>query len=335
MKKSFNFQIILIVFLIGIAIFGFLISKKNSNNGELNGTQTWAIVSGVTSLQEAEQKQLQEKVDRYTAYNGAVDTLDIAACEKIVGDDILKTECIDNVYSALSSREKNVTFCEKIQDVTIKAHCMNSFIYDTAIASGKQLDCDKIVGDSDLKEACTKNIVFAQIENQSFSGTISTCESLTWVDKEYCINRIKKDSDVDLLQQGTNTKNISICGQIKDTSMKNTCTDTVYMTLAIEKQDGLLCAKIIDTLRRTNCNTQFARVNDANILQKAIAGNNLSMCKTIVTLDMRTKCTDTLLLKQWVTNKNVATCNKISDTSTKKQCNDAVKLILEQINKQK
>lgn len=80
--------------------------------------------------------------------------------------------------------------------------------------------------------------------------------------------------------------------------MKNTCTDTVYMTLAMEKQDGSLCAKIIDTLRRTNCNTQFARVNDANILQKAIAGNNLSMCKTIVTLDMRTKCTDTLLLKQ-------------------------------------
>lgn len=179
MKKPSTLQIILIVLFIGIILFGFFISKKNSNSGESNGTQTGSTMSGVTSLQEAEQKQLQEKTDRYNAYNSAVDTLDVAACEKIVGDDKFKTECIDNVYSALSSREKNISFCEKIQDVTIKAHCMNSFIYETAITSGKQLDCDKIIGDSDLKKACTKNIVFAQIENQSFSGTISTCESLT------------------------------------------------------------------------------------------------------------------------------------------------------------
>ncbi|MDP2103446.1 MAG: hypothetical protein Q8K26_00825, partial [Candidatus Gracilibacteria bacterium] len=281
MRKLSTLQIILIVLFVGIIIFGFFISRKKSNI-DTNKTQTGATMLGTTSLQEAEQKQLQEKTDMYIIYNNAVDTLDVAACEKIAGDDKLKTECTDNVYSALASREKNITFCEKIQDTTIKAHCMNSFIYDTAIASGKQSDCGKITGDSDLKKACEKNIVFAQIEDQSFSGTISTCESLTGVDKDYCVNRIKKDTDIDLLQKGTNTQDLSICGQIRDITMKNTCTDTVYMALAMKKQDGLLCAKIVDAGRRANCNTQFARVNDANILQKAITGNNLPMCKTII-----------------------------------------------------
>lgn len=39
-------------------------------------------------------------MDDYALYNGAVDTLDIAACEKIIGNDKLKNECTDNVYAA-------------------------------------------------------------------------------------------------------------------------------------------------------------------------------------------------------------------------------------------
>ena len=186
--------------------------------------------------------------------------------------------CMDNVYLALSSKEKNKTFCEKIQDITIKAHCMNSFMYEMAIISGKKSNCEKIIRDNDLKIACTKNIVFTQIESQSFSGTITICNNLTGTDKDYCINRINKSSDINLLQLGTNTKNINVCAQIKDINMKNTCNDTVYMTMAIEKKDGSICTKIVDMSRKTNCMTQFARVNDATLLQKAISENNISIC---------------------------------------------------------
>lgn len=111
--------------------------------------------------------------------------------------------------------------------------------------------------------ACTKNIVFAKIENQSFSGTIDTCATLAGADKDYCINRIKKDSDIDLLQKGTNTKDINSCNAIKDQTMKTTCSDTVYMTTALEKKDGALCSKIIDPTRKTTCLSQFVKVADA------------------------------------------------------------------------
>lgn len=337
MKKYSILQTILVIVVIGIlAILLFVFIKKigkwetNEKQVELTNSGVW--ISGANSLQEAEQKQVQDKIEMYNIYNNAVDKLDITVCDKIT-DEKLKTKCMDNVYSALSTKEKNETLCEKIQDMTIKVHCINSYVYEIAIASGKQSDCNKISGDNDLKRACTKNVIFSQIESQSFSGKTNVCESLGGDDKNYCINRINKSSDIDLLQLWTNTKNINICGQIKDISMKNTCSDTVYIALAMEKQDGSICNKIIDSNRKTNCLTQFARVNDASILQKAITKNNLSLCTTITTPDLRTKCSDTLLLKLWVVNKDIATCTKIIDTSTKKQCNDSVNLILKQLNK--
>ena len=256
------------------------------------------VSTTTTSLYETEQKQLQKKMDDYTIYNGAIDTLDITVCEKIIGNDALKTECLDNVYSAKASKEKNVALCDKIQDTSTKARCTSGFAYDSAIASGKQSDCDKIIGNSDLKNACMKNIVFAKIEDQSFSGTVDACQVLVGADKDYCVNRIKKDGDIDLLQKGTSLKDMNICGQIKDLNMKNTCSDTVYMTSALEKQDGSLCAKIVDVGRKTNCVTQFARVADAAFLQNALIQNNLALCTKIMTPDLKTKCTDTLLLKQ-------------------------------------
>lgn len=274
-------------------------------------------------------------MEDYALYNDAVDTLDITVCEKIIDNDTLKMECSDNVYSAQASKEKDVALCEKIQDTAVKSRCTSSFAYDSAITSLKQSDCDKIVGDSDLKNACMKNVVFAKIEDASFFGTVDACASLSGADKDYCTNRIEKDADIDLLQKGTTTKDIKVCGQIQDISMKNTCSDTVYMTLAMEKQDGSLCAKIVDTTRKGSCMTQFARMNDINLLEKALAENNLLLCASIITLDLKTKCTDTLLLKAGVVNKDTATCAKISDAGTRKQCDDAVKLILEQMNKQK
>ncbi|MDD2891383.1 MAG: hypothetical protein PHQ95_00255 [Candidatus Gracilibacteria bacterium] len=340
MKNLPIFKTLLVVFLIGIMALGFFASKKkpvapNVAKTSVEATLSETGTSETLSPYEAEQKRLQKKTEDYAFYNTAVESLDITACDRIIGDDTLKTQCADNVYSAQASKEKDVTLCDKITDTTTKARCTNSFAYDSALVSGKQSDCDKITLDSDLKNACMKNIVFAKIENAGFSGTVDTCASLTGADKDYCVGRISKGTDIELLQKGINNKDIATCGQIQDTSMKNTCADTVYMTLALEKQDGSFCAKIIDAARKTNCTTQFARVNDANILSKALSENNLPLCATITTSELKAKCSDTLLLKTGVANRDTATCAKIVDTGARKQCDDAVKLILEQTNKSK
>ncbi len=336
MKKFPLFQSILVVLLIGIIVLGFFMNKKKSEPVPISATKTDSFIPDSTaSLYEIEQKKLQEKMDLYALYNNAVDTLDINACEKITGNDKLKSECSDNVYSAKASKEKDVALCGKIQDTSTKAQCTNSFTYNAAISGWKQSDCDKIIGDSELKSACVENVVFAKIESQSFSGTTDTCQTLTGADKDYCVNRISKDSDIDLLQKGTNTEDINICAQIKDVTIRNTCNDTVYMAISLEKKDASFCVKIIDTARKTNCTTQFARVNDASILSKAITESNISLCATIVTPDLKTKCSDNILLKTWVANKDSATCAKIDNVGIRKQCNDAVTLILEQQNKNK
>lgn len=74
-------------------------------------------------------------MDSYNIYNDAVAALDISLCEKIVSNDVLKSECSDNVYSAKASKEKNVQLCEKIQDKKTQSRCANAFIYDSALLS--------------------------------------------------------------------------------------------------------------------------------------------------------------------------------------------------------
>ncbi|MDD2916360.1 MAG: hypothetical protein PHH70_00755 [Candidatus Gracilibacteria bacterium] len=335
MKNSPILQVLLIVFLVGAGIFLYIENKSTvrPEDTKIQSESERGTTDGVNSLYEAEQKKLQKKMDDYTIYNNAVDALDIGACEKIVGNDALKSECTDNVYTAQASKEKNVQICDKIQNTDTKTRCLSGFAYDTAIASGKQSDCDKITGDSDLKNACTKNVVFAQIESASFTGTVDVCASLTGVDKDYCMGRIKKDTDIDLLQKGTSILDMQVCLKIQDTKMKNTCSDTIYITQAMEKQDGTLCAKIVDPARKTTCTAKFVQIADKLALQQARASNNLAMCAKITTQALKTSCTDGILQKQGVANKDTAICAKISDASTKKDCTDAVKLLINQANK--
>ncbi len=110
--------------------------------------------------------------------------------------------------------------------------------------------------------------------------------------------------------------------------MKNTCNDTVYMTLAVEKKDVSICAQIVDTGRRANCTTQFIKIADALFLQDAIIQNNLPLCTKITTPELRVKCSDSILLKQAITNKDIKICTQINDRSVQSQCNYTVKLIL-------
>ena len=83
-------------------------------------------------------------MDSYALYNAAVDAVDISACDKLTDNTILKTECSDSVYSALASKDKDASLCEKITDSPTRSRCTNSFFYSLAIASGKEADCKKI-----------------------------------------------------------------------------------------------------------------------------------------------------------------------------------------------
>ena len=134
-----------------------------------------------------------------------------------------------------------------------------------------------------------------------------------------------KDSDIDLLQKGTVAKDINICAQIKDVGMKNTCSDAIYMAMALEKKDGTLCPKITNVDRRNTCMTQFSRIADATYMQDALKENNLALCAKIITPDFKTKCTDSILFRQAVANKDIATCANIKDVGMQSQCNMALK----------
>lgn len=138
MKKLPVLWIVIAICLIAFVIFEFSGTKKKTGLTDVKNNQTetgTSLPQTNTSLYEAEQKKLQEKMDNYAVYNKAVDALDTSSCDKIVNNETLKMECLDNVYAAQASKGKDISFCEKIQDSQTKTRCTSSFAYDTAIAS--------------------------------------------------------------------------------------------------------------------------------------------------------------------------------------------------------
>lgn len=257
------------------------------------------------SLHTEEQSLLQAKMDNYTAYNNAVNSLDPSACEKIVDNNTLKAECNDNIFASKASKDKDKTQCENINSPSRKAHCLNAFVYDVVVASGKQTDCANISGDDSLKAACIRNVVFAKIEQPTFEGEVSICDSLSSDDKKFCVERIKKDSDVDLLSQGVNDKSTTTCQKIQDQNIRNSCFDTVYITLAIEQKNAKLCAKIVNDDRKSACIARLSQISDVAILQSATEDNDLAKCSSIVNAEYKQKCSDVIILRQTIAAKSM------------------------------
>lgn len=251
LKKTAAIGTVALVILAG-AIGAIQYGKSNQDNSPVTSTGTIDAGSreaqeATGSLEEQRTRLIEADSKRHDLYNLAVNNADESICAGIEGDDKLKQECVDNALLAKAASSEDPTFCEKVSDATLKSKCTNDFVFKSAVKASSQADCENIQGDDALKYACKKNVVFASIESESFTGTVETaCAGLEGADLDYCKGRIEKGGDIVVSQKAIDTKDPTLCAKVTTEAIRNNCNDVVYTTLAVEKSDISLCGKIID-----------------------------------------------------------------------------------------
>lgn len=289
------------------------------------------------SVQEIKEKQI-EKEKQYAKtienenqfFNDALMALDESICEKIVQDMVLKQDCIDNVYLALSKEKNEMSYCMKIKDSTKSTNCKNLMYYDMAIKNTSNLYCNRIKNDESLIQNCNTNIILTTIETTDQKGDTKICESLIGSDKDYCMNRIKKSDDLVALRDAVEWNNWWECWQISDPDLKKKCLDVIYLETAINSKNITICNKIISSERKTQCQSALGKMQWEEYLQKAIEKNDITICNNIIDITTKNNCTDSLYIKKAYQEKNINYCNKIIDSKQKEICTSDLNLILKQ-----
>lgn len=321
MKSKIIAIVSLLLVVGGFAIY-WSFHSKNTNEVKNNANTT----SGVNT-----EKQIVKNNPDLEAINDAGMTWNEDSCESISDAD-KKAECIDNAFAAKAWLQKDRKYCESIKESKFRLRCLDSFLYEDALSSKKKEDCLKI-NNPEYKKACEKNIIFTLIESKWYNWWNEVCNSLSWADKEYCISRISKWSDVETFQNATSTKNINDCSKISDITLKNSCSDVINLNQAISTKNLSMCNLIIDTTKKTSCTQALSKIQDSSLLQNAVQSGNISLCANITTKDIKDKCSDTINLKLAITTKNKSMCDMIIDVSMKKQCQTTIETYLNALNK--
>ncbi|MBP8017186.1 hypothetical protein KAZ01_04210 [Candidatus Gracilibacteria bacterium] len=328
-SSSSSGKFIFILIIVAVIIFGtyiFYNSKKSVDSGKMEDSskEMQTLEQAKKARYEAEKKKIEEENVRYDFYNEAVEKLDESICEKVVGNDKLKTECFDNVYSAKADKEKNISYCKKISNVEFKNNCEKIFYYDEALKKGNKAICEKIVGDNKYKKSCIENIIFTKISDKSYTGSTEICNTLQKDSKNLCVKTIENRTNFTKTAQAIESKNIDVCSSITDISLKKICNDSINYSLAMKSQNIVDCKKINDSAKVKSCESEIINNKDDTLIQQANTGLNVTLCNQISSVNKKTSCSNSVYLKLAIKQVNIELCSKINDETMKKQCKDAI-----------
>lgn len=155
-------------------------SKKgdvaNIPNGSFKTTENGVPATDVIHCENASDKEL---CNQLATKQSAEETKNVSLCEKL--DAVQKEDCIWGVANA----KQDETLCEKLQNETSKAGCINSILFKKATSAFKIGLCDKIPDDS-TKEGC-RDYILGPItaENCSSRGKDAVrCASIMEAERE-------------------------------------------------------------------------------------------------------------------------------------------------------
>lgn len=340
-----NKKIILIIFIwifFLIIVFLNLWNKKTpknidfpDKNNEINITISWSIDDNINNqtgsllnitwsideINKIEDKKEEKNENIYKKNIEIINTVwvnwNINICE-LVEDEKMKNKCFDNWYLYLASKEKGIDYCNKVEDINLKINCIDDINYENAINNLDKELCSKIIN-KNLKENCNSEITIVNVE-KSNTPSNNDCNELNWNNNNYCLNVVNNKSNYNIFNEAIISKNIEKCIEIKDTNLKNTCMDTLYLEKWINEKNIWVCNLIKNIEIKEKCETSINKSKDNEIIKESIKTNNINLCKTIYSEDLKSQCNDSINLRLAVINKDEKKCELISNENIYKEC---------------
>jgi hypothetical protein len=198
-----------------------------------------------------------------------------------------------------------------VKNTTLKGKCVDNFEYSEAQEKKDKSFCEKI-NDQTLKEKCKEEIILQDIESISFSGTVEVCNELKNESKSYCINKINNSKDIENFNYAINNKDLARCNIIINKNLLQSCNDSLNIESAIKNNDINSCNLIFDIEKKEACIANIKTVDEQKIMKNAIDSNNLDSCNQIKDKNLNSKCKDIIYLRIAIEKKEKVNCDYIS-----------------------
>lgn len=165
---------------------------------------------------------------------------DISYCEKIP----MKTSaesCVESVVFQKSISDGNAALCESLSTDSKKAACKDNFYYSTAGMRKDMKECDRIAN-NDVKNTCFDTISLSQLSLENTDSTL--CDTLkTEAAKNQCGTFV---SDLASARAAIEGKKLVDCDKLVDLGVKAYCQAEVHLALAKDTKDKAHCTTLND-----------------------------------------------------------------------------------------
>lgn len=197
-------------------------------------------------------------------YKDAINTKNDLICDMISENDDLKYECKKQiVLQKIDSNDYTwwTNICHFL-DKNSKEYCENkinsklSYISDNELFNNAINDSSiekcLLIKNDDLKKWCNDYLYSKFAVN---NNDVSICKSITDINKrDWCIDTINISMDKQHYEQALSNLDKNNCSKIIDKNTRNNCIDLIYIKLAIKQKNISLCKDIMDTSVKTECN---------------------------------------------------------------------------------
>ena len=285
-----------------------------------NPTNTGTDESSPTAREE--QRVIAENINKKNAefYNTAIKEQDPKLCEGITKIN-KQEECRDMIAATQAKKSWNIEACNALTNTGITLLCRDVIRSDRAVVTRNKILCEKVL-DPTRKLYCQDEIDTISLQENAKTNTLTRdlCDKL-WTEQRWnCLSEVAQTDETTIYQTALKDNNLDLCKTIRNKEVQVSCTDTIYLKLAISKNDALLCDTITDKTKTAYCKAQVSKNNDTAIYRAAISTTDIENCSKIIDVRIRNKCNDTIIISRVKNEKNTALCTSLTNTGIIASC---------------
>lgn len=254
------------------------------------------------------------------SFNRAMYYANEKACQDIKNE-AEKTNCTDYAAIAKAGKTGSKEFCESVKNESRKNECYAITLEKIAMEKMNKWVCQTISIGS-IRTRCQEGIDAKNLQKiiREWNATSDSCAGLSDTFRRECSESIKNYKTEENYIQALQSRNISLCEQIGEVTLRQKCRDEIFAYQAEITNNPELCKQIINPDARNSCDQKWRNKNNEQLYGLAIKTEEIAMCKNITNEKMQQSCSDIVLLSTIRKTKNYWLCDSLYSTESKNTC---------------
>lgn len=325
-----NKNVLLMVsfFLLLILSGVFLLLKNEKPQWSLNHSGSNAEIPTVESIGESYDQSRKEAAKLRKSESERMSTLVWSGLEKdcasLTLQDI-REECHDRILiRQIHENATSTGVCTSITHPTRNQECLNTVVFELAMAAENTSMCNTMTGSTLVKERCVATIEEKIYDHRMLSGTIDMKACMWFQDKNIrsvCSKTVAMQDEWVALENAIEGSDIEACNALSQEANRAICTDSVNFRIAMTELDASYCMKIKNSERKDLCESNLIGKRSQSITKSAVSTDNIALCDTLDTTGRNT-CRESVFMQRVRATRDPQLCGNFTNLKLINTCKE-------------